>query len=949
MKLIRTPFLLTLFCFLLPLSSMSHASISKSANDKRHYLGLTLPNKLKVLLISDPDTPKAAAALDVDVGSNANPKDRAGLAHFLEHMLFLGTEKYPEAGEYQAFIRSHGGNHNAYTSYQNTNYFFDVGADSLEPALDRFSQFFVAPLFSEEYVDRERHAVHSEYQSKLRDDGRRIHEATKVATNPDHSYSRFAVGSLETLADRPNDLVRDDLIQFYNQYYSANLMTLVVLGKEPIEELKKMVEERFSSISNKQVERINDPEPLFEEDSLPAQLTVKSLKDLRNMSMTFPVEAVRDYWHKKPLYYIASMIGYEGEGSLLAELKQRGWATSLGAFTSNDLNNGATFKVSMSLTELGMAHQQEILQLFFTKVEMLSQRGVRSDLYAEQQQMGTVKFEFLEKSEPIHYVGQLASQLQHIPVEKVLEAPYLFEQFDKALINNYLSQLTPDNMLITLVSDQQQTDQTSKYFKTPYSLEPLSTESLGYMSKPAKEHTLAVRTANPFIAEDLALKPMISQLDKPTQIINQPGLQLWHQQDADFELPKSNFYFSILSSAANASARNTVLTALYTRLVEDQLNETLYDAAMAGLATNIYPHLQGLSVRLTGYNDKQDLLLDKVLKQMKAPLLREDRFAIIHQQYTENLQNSLKEKPFNQTISKIMQLLLPQWNTEQKLKALEQISLHDLQQFIPTLYHETKLRVLAHGNLQPTEAKEMAQQVRVALQNGATLDQQNAKLQVVQLRKDSQLVQTLPIEHNDSAISVYFQGSDTQTKTRAQFALLSEIVSSPFYTKLRTEQQLGYVVFQTPLPLRNAPGLAFVVQSPVADPLELEGHINNFLHDMGDSLAELDSGQLDRFKQSVISRILKQENSLTDRTNRYWHEIDRNYTDFDSRQQLAQEVSALNLADLMQCYSDMTERRLTVRSFGQKHLASADVKEVNRSSDAAITALKENNEFMPDA
>ena len=79
---------------------------------------------MKVMVISDPNTAKAAASLDVAVGSNANPEGREGLAHFLEHMLFLGTEKYPEAGDYQAFISSHGGNHNAYTAYENTNYFF---------------------------------------------------------------------------------------------------------------------------------------------------------------------------------------------------------------------------------------------------------------------------------------------------------------------------------------------------------------------------------------------------------------------------------------------------------------------------------------------------------------------------------------------------------------------------------------------------------------------------------------------------------------------------------------------------------------------------------------------------------------------------------------------------------------------------------------------------------
>ncbi len=68
----------------------------KSPNDKRDYSYFKLPNGMRVLLISDPQTDKAAAALAVGIGSVSNPPERPGLAHFLEHMLFMGTKKYPD-------------------------------------------------------------------------------------------------------------------------------------------------------------------------------------------------------------------------------------------------------------------------------------------------------------------------------------------------------------------------------------------------------------------------------------------------------------------------------------------------------------------------------------------------------------------------------------------------------------------------------------------------------------------------------------------------------------------------------------------------------------------------------------------------------------------------------------------------------------------------------------
>ena len=147
--------------------------VLKPVSDQREYRYIELENGLRVMLISDAGADKAAASLDVNVGSRQDPKDYQGLAHFLEHMLFLGTEKYPEAGAYQAYITAHGGSHNAFTSFEHTNYFFDISADSLEPALDQFAQFFVGPLFNAEYVQREVNAVNSEYRARIRDYQRR--------------------------------------------------------------------------------------------------------------------------------------------------------------------------------------------------------------------------------------------------------------------------------------------------------------------------------------------------------------------------------------------------------------------------------------------------------------------------------------------------------------------------------------------------------------------------------------------------------------------------------------------------------------------------------------------------------------------------------------------------------------------------------------------------------
>lgn len=134
-------------------------NITKSQQDNREYRGLQLENGMKVVLVSDPNTDISAAALSVQVGHMSDPDNLPGLAHFCEHMLFLGTEKYPHENGYIMFLSQSGGSSNAATYPLMTKYHFYVAPEKLDGALDRFAQFFISPLFTTSSTDREINAV----------------------------------------------------------------------------------------------------------------------------------------------------------------------------------------------------------------------------------------------------------------------------------------------------------------------------------------------------------------------------------------------------------------------------------------------------------------------------------------------------------------------------------------------------------------------------------------------------------------------------------------------------------------------------------------------------------------------------------------------------------------------------------------------------------------------
>lgn len=274
-------------------------NIVKSQQDNRDYRGLQLPNGLKVLLVSDPSTDKAAAALTVDVGHMSDPDNLPGLAHFCEHMLFLGTEKYPQENAYSLYLSENGGTSNASTYADNTKYYFDVVPNKLEGALDRFAQFFIAPRFTESATDREIKAVNSEHEKNLATDVWRIRQVNKFLSDPAHPYSKFGTGNEKTLHDDPKRLginVREELLKFHDKWYSANIMCLSVYGKESLDELEAMVIPRFSEIVNKNVASPRWTEHPLLPEHYGTKVHIVPIKDSRTLTITFPTGDLDQYY-----------------------------------------------------------------------------------------------------------------------------------------------------------------------------------------------------------------------------------------------------------------------------------------------------------------------------------------------------------------------------------------------------------------------------------------------------------------------------------------------------------------------------------------------------------------------------------------------------------------------------------------------------------------------------
>lgn len=917
-------------------------SVIKSPNDHKEYKVVELSNQLKVLLISDPDTDKAAAAMNVAVGSNANPRNRLGLAHFLEHMLFLGTEKYPEANDYQNFINSQGGSHNAYTSLENTNYFFDINTESLEPALDRFAQFFISPTFDARYVDRERHAVDSEYRLKIKEDYLRYYAVTKHIANPASSYNQFFVGNLETLSDKAGSSVRDELIKFYTEQYSANLMSLVVLGKEPLEQLEAMVRSKFSAIENRHLTRFKENIPIFKPNQLPQLLEIEAVKDKRTLILTFPVPEIRSHWKTKPTFYISNLLGYEGKGSLLSFLKSKGWVTMLSSGYGYSLPSEASFTIRVSLTPQGEENFLQITQAIFQYIELIKRQGIQANLYNENKQLADLNFRFEEQTAPIHLVSSLALKMSIYPSSQVISADYLFTKFDKPLIKKFLGYLNPDNVLISLQSKKSITAESEPYYAVNYRINSLTKQQLSTLKVENIDQELKIREANPYIAENLQLLTTDTKNQKPKLLENIPGLKLWYLLDVEFKIPQANLYMTIDNQIANKSPKNQVLNSLLTQMLQEELNEKLYDAYQANIKTDIYPHLKGFSIKLSGYNDKLILLFQQVIAAIKQPNFDKKLFYIIKQHYIESLINESKSIPYEQTNKRIFELLLPVWDSESKLDIVDEITLEDLNQYANNILTNMDITLLAHGNISKKSALDASQIVENNLLKSAAHNTSSIT-QTIQIPINEDIQETINISHKDTAISLVLQAKNNTLSERAKILLLNEIISSDFYNKMRTEKQLGYIVFTSPMTMSKTSNIVFVIQSPTASSAILNKEINQFLDYWQENLNQIDDDTLLQFKRSIVSRITRKETKLDTRSNRFWQAISIKRTDFDTREKLVAFIEKLTINELKLALQELRKHKLSIASL------TSDKTNTRQSAIAERFAkLRQQTIFVPD-
>lgn len=886
--------------------SPDQVTIIKSPNDDRQYQALLLSNQLQVVLVSDPSLENSAASLAVGVGSAQDPQDHQGLAHYLEHMLFLGTSKYPEPDGFMKFTSENGGYTNAFTAFDKTNFMFQVNSGKFDEALDRFSDYFKSPTFDPQFSDKERHAVNNEWSMQKAQDNWNLFALDGITGNPKNPQAKFNIGNLDTLVDKPNSVLQEQLKDFYNRYYSANIMRLTLVGKQSLPELKAMAEKYFAAIPNKAIERPQITVPGLTKAQYGMSIHYNPIKDLKVLFVDYPVQSLKPEWRYKPGEFVHNLITSEEPGTLCEQLRAKGLVKLVSAsFNDDTYGKDGYFRVQAELTDMGLAHQDEIVAAIFAYVDMVKAQGLKPAYFDELKTMRSKDFVNAAKPDALNQAVELSMKQFDLPVAHLLDADYVYEKYDAKKIRSLLNELDEKHARIWYVNDNEKVETPIPYFDGKYSERAITAEEYAHWNQLAKGMSFNLPPLNDLFTDKPA--PIVDNTYlKPHQVVSQAGVEAWLVQPEFYREDKGKLSLEINADIQNRDARQTVLASLVNDIFNKQLTSLSDRASRASLGVQV--GLLGAGdqgIFISGYTTKHALLLDQVLKAFVDLHITDASVQQALDSYQQALDNFRKAQVYRQLGGRFGKLLRsPYWSDEQLLAASQQLTTADVIAYHQQLLSNPLLRIFAAGNYTEQQLKDFAQGA-VALIPGKRLPEQRilqsynipAAGKPLVVNEDTELA-------DDGLLQGFFRPAPSDAE-QAQLSVLNALYGNAFFMQLRTHEQLGYAVFSQDTAVNEIPGFIMLVQSSNTDLPAIKARMDKFRKDYLAILKTVSDVDVEQTKQALIANLLQkptdfyQEAGLYD--DQFW---DGKYS-FDKRERKVAALKNVTKADLISIYQKL--------------------------------------------
>jgi len=866
--------------------------INKPEFDLRNFVGGKLENNIKYIFIQDNTLEKSFVTVSVNVGSYSNPKDYDGLAHFLEHMLFMGSGKYPDEKYYFDELNKLGGGSNAYTDSMETVYFFDVFDYGLEKMFDIFSRFFIDPLFNKESISREINAVNSEHKKNINSDMWRKHQFMLDLINKESSLNNFGTGSLNTL-DKED--IRDRLIEFYNKYYISDNISICIASSKSFKELKNIIDSSFGLIKKSEYKSILEINKPLYTDNKSKTFHLKTLSNIYNISYLFEIPIQLKYLRSKYFFIFEMILLNKSDKSLYFNLTSMGYLNNIQV----EIKYEGVLEITLVLTKIGLDNLDYIESTLYQAIEQI----INSDInkYAKYfKKILKINYNTIHKFGITELCNMLAVNHYYYDTKNVFKSKFTLKKIKttEKYKNKFIKYINKDEVIKIISSQNFTYNKELEYLKTReynanYALVDIKFTSIINKNISYEEFD--------FNNKYLDVKPiLVDNLDK-FDIPELISSNQWYGGCSKFGEPLVSILLQLNNYKYFNSATNYVLSQISCLILNYLISIIMFKPfeLSNSISFNPSPSTSSINININTLNDISKIKL--LLNELTEFLFNID-LSKVSENYINNLIVSLRESydninflnPSNYSSNKIRSYMFDtEYPNEQLVSVTKTINFIQIKEYIIDFLNDSVITSLVYGNIDKKEVSSLF----VSFNKFFT--ESNIIIPIAHETSEININHPNPNEKSNCVTLFYYMGelnikNDSDVSKIILAILGSRILSQVFFDDLRTKKQLGYLVNMGTSSYHNKYYVQQKIQSDksikiILDSLsEFNSKVNNYLNE----------SNFNEYVESIKKELLEPDYSLNDKINKYLPEITNHEYIFDRRLILSKKIDKITKEEL---------------------------------------------------
>lgn len=793
-------------------------------------LKIALRNGIKVLLISDSSLSESSASLSVNAGSWDDPNESPGMAHFVEHLLFLGTEAYPKESDYPQYILERGGEYNGLTKYDRTSYGFSVPKQAFSGALDRFSHFFIDPLFTPSAIQREVNAVHHEFEDSIEDDGVRVWRVLKENGNSEHPNKKLSCGNLESLARTS----RSDIVKWFKTHYRPEEMRVVLMANEPLGSLAEKASYYFSRIPSLD-EKKKIKQQRSDMTSLNQRGHVVCIKPAfkgRFLCLTWELPAFfLTLENSKAAQLLEMALDHESEGSLSKILEKEGLAQKVDATFWRISQEHGFFMMDVFLTEEGTSRYEEVISRCFQALERIKELGIPEYLLEGLKLKQAAQQESSSESN-FDYVIKVSSDLLDEEIEGYPNKTYTIKSDLIAKANSLLRGLSPFECIYFLIALPEEAgvklSRIERWMGSEYVIRKIPESKLLQWSQENPYLEIAFQSEEETLRSEKK-QPDEAEEESPTLTLlvdNERARIRWTESGPEQDSIDS--CFSIAMPLMSSSVKQVALSEIFIY----QLNELLKEEFVSSEEVFWNLEVEGVDVSFFLSVPKEGYLeyFRRFFSVLRNTTTSKAQFERIKKMSIDSYSGD--PSPLEYAHQLLDSFLSPLYYTKMELyHAFFDLKFEEYESFQESYFDQIFLEGVFLGETNQNQLLELWQQISSIL-DVEPYDLEKDRGKEFGFPQEGQSYFVLQKTHrHGNALILLIEAGEVSQDLQPAHKVLAMLFRSEFYYELRTKQQTAYTLYAWAEKVNEKIYHCFAVQSSTHAPLDLLMRVEEFVND----------------------------------------------------------------------------------------------------------------------